>query len=126
MGLSFQILIHAFKPEPHNEIPQASSAHDTFWDFVANNQESAHMVMWMMSDRAIARNFRMMEGFGVHTFRFVNAQGKSTFVKFHWKPVLGSHSFVWDEAQKITGKDPDFQREIYGNPLKMVIFLSMN
>ena len=78
MRLSFLILIHAVKPEPHNEIPQAATAHDTFWDFVANNQESAHMVMWQMSDRAIPRSFRMMEGFGVHTFRFVNDQGKRT------------------------------------------------
>lgn len=109
-GLKFPDLIHAIKPEPHNEIPQASSAHDTFWDFVANNQESANMVMWLMSDRAIAKNFRMMEGFGVHTFRFVNAQGVSRFVKFHWKPLLGVHSLVWDEAQKISGKDPDYQR----------------
>ncbi len=91
-------------------MPQAASAHDTFWDFVANNQESAHMVMWTMSDRAIPRSFRMMEGFGVHTFRLVNEEGKSHFVKFHWKPVLGTHSVVWDEAQKINGKDPDFHR----------------
>lgn len=91
-------------------MPQAASAHDTFWDFVANNQEIAHMVMWVMSDRAIPRSFRMMEGFGVHTFRFVNDKGRSRFVKFHWKPVLGVHSLVWDEAQIIAGKDPDFQR----------------
>ncbi|XQY91841.1 catalase [Metabacillus sp. HB246100] len=109
-AIKFPDLIHAVKPEPHNEIPQAASAHDTFWDFVANNQESAHMVMWTMSDRAIPRSFRMMEGFGVHTFRFVNEQGNSYFVKFHWKPVLGTHSVVWDEAQKINGKDPDFHR----------------
>ncbi len=109
-GLKFPDLIHAIKPEPNNEIPQASSAHDTFWDFVANNQESANMVMWLMSDRAIAKNFRMMQGFGVHTFRFINAEGKSRFVKFHWRPVLGVHSLVWDEAQKIAGKDPDYQR----------------
>ena len=109
-AVKFPDLIHAVKPEPHNEIPQASSAHDTFWDFVANNQETAHMVMWQMSDRAIPRNLRVMEGFGVHTFRFVNAQGKSRFVKFHWKPILGVHSLVWDEAQKISGKDADFQR----------------
>ncbi|ALC80272.1 MULTISPECIES: catalase [Bacillus] len=109
-AVKFPDLIHAVKPEPHNEIPQAASAHDTFWDFVANNQESAHMVMWTMSDRAIPRSFRMMEGFGVHTFRLVNDEGKAHFVKFHWKPVLGSHSLVWDEAQKISGKDPDFHR----------------
>ncbi|WP_431803989.1 catalase [Halobacillus andaensis] len=109
-ALKFPDLVHAVKPEPHNEMPQAASAHDTFWDFVANNQESAHMVMWTMSDRAIPRSFRMMEGFGVHTFRFVNDQGEAHFVKFHWKPVLGTHSLVWDEAQKINGKDPDFHR----------------
>lgn len=109
-GIKFPDLVHAIQPEPHNEMPQAASAHDTFWDFVANNQESAHMVMWLMSDRAIPRSWRMMEGFGVHTFRFVNEQGKGRFVKFHWKPALGVHSLVWDEAQKISGKDPDFQR----------------
>ncbi|MCP3027988.1 catalase [Halobacillus sp. A5] len=109
-ALKFPDLVHAVKPEPHNEMPQAASAHDTFWDFVANNQESAHMVMWTMSDRAIPRSFRMMEGFGVHTFRFVNDKGEAHFVKFHWKPVLGTHSLVWDEAQKINGKDPDFHR----------------
>lgn len=109
-AIKFPDLIHAVKPEPHNEMPQAASAHDTFWDFVANNQESAHMIMWHMSDRTIPRSFRMMEGFGVHTFRFVNAEGKAHFVKFHWKPKLGVHSLVWDEAQKISGKDPDFHR----------------
>lgn len=109
-AIKFPDLIHAVKPEPHNEMPQAASAHDTFWDFVANNQESAHMIMWHMSDRAIPRSFRMMEGFGVHTFRLVNAEGKAHFVKFHWKPKLGVHSLVWDEAQKISGKDPDFHR----------------
>ncbi|WP_114572260.1 catalase [Exiguobacterium flavidum] len=109
-AIKFPDLVHALKPEPHNEMPQAASAHDTFWDFVANNQEAAHMVMWAMSDRAIPRSFRMMEGFGVHTFRFVNEAGKSHFVKFHWKPVLGTHGLVWDEAQTISGKDPDFHR----------------
>lgn len=109
-AIKFPDIIHAVKPEPHNEIPQASSAHDTFWDFVANNQETAHMIMWIMSDRAIPKSFRMMEGFGVHTFRFVNEHGKAKFVKFHWKPVLGVHSLVWDEAQLIAGKDPDFHR----------------
>ncbi|MCA1066234.1 catalase [Rossellomorea aquimaris] len=109
-AIKFPDLVHALKPEPHNEMPQAASAHDTFWDFIANNQESAHMVMWAMSDRAIPRSLRMMEGFGVHTFRFVNEEGKAHFVKFHWKPVLGTHSLVWDEAQKINGKDPDFHR----------------
>lgn len=109
-AIKFPDMVHAIKPEPHNEIPQASSAHDTFWDFVANNQETAHMIMWLMSDRAIPRSFRMMEGFGVHTFRFVNKEGKAKFVKFHWKPVLGVHSLVWDESQTIGGKDPDFHR----------------
>ncbi|MCD7034067.1 catalase [Metabacillus sp. GX 13764] len=109
-AIKFPDLVHALKPEPHNEIPQAASAHDTFWDFIANNQESAHMVMWAMSDRAVPRSFRMMEGFGVHTFRLVNEEGKAHFVKFHWKPVLGTHGLVWDEAQKISGKDPDFHR----------------
>ncbi|WP_413377448.1 catalase [Alkalihalobacillus sp. 1P02AB] len=109
-AMKFPDLIHAVKPEPHNEIPQAASAHDTFWDFVANNQETAHMVMWTMSDRAIPRSYRMMEGFGVHTFRLINEEGQAHFVKFHWKPILGVHSVVWDEAQKINGKDPDFHR----------------
>ncbi|GGC88461.1 catalase-2 [Thalassobacillus devorans] len=109
-AIKFPDLVHALKPEPHNEMPQGASAHDTFWDFIANNQESAHMVMWAMSDRAIPRSFRMMEGFGVHTFRFVNDKGEAHFIKWHWKPVLGTHSLVWDEAQKISGKDPDFHR----------------
>ncbi|GIO24841.1 catalase [Oceanobacillus sp. J11TS1] len=109
-GMKFPDVVHAIKPEPHNEMPQASAAHDTFWDWVSQNQESAHMVMWLMSDRAIPRSFRMMEGFGVHAFRFVNEEGKSHFVKFHWKPVLGTHSLVWDEAEKLGGKDPDFNR----------------
>lgn len=109
-AIKFPDLVHAFKPEPDNDIPQASTAHDTFWDFVANNQESAHMIMWIMSDRAIPRSFRMMEGFGVHTFRLVNEEGKAHFVKFHWKPLLGTHSLVWDEARKLAGIDPDFHR----------------
>ena len=109
-AVKFPDLIHAVKPEPHNEIPQAASAHDTFWDFISLMPESMHMIMWVMSDRAIPRSLRMMEGFGVHTFRFINAQGKARFVKFHWKPVLGMHSVVWDEAVKISGQDPDFQR----------------
>jgi catalase len=109
-AVKFPDLIHAVKPEPHNEIPQAASAHDTFWDFISVMPESMHMIMWVMSDRAIPRSFRMMEGFGVHTFRFVNERGDSRFVKFHWKPLLGVHSVLWDEAQKISGKDPDFHR----------------
>ncbi len=109
-AMKFPDLIHAVKPEPHNEIPQAASAHDTFWDFISLMPESMHMIMWVMSDRAIPRSLRMMEGFGVHTFRFINEKGKSHFVKFHWKPVLGVHSVAWDEAQNISGKDPDFHR----------------
>jgi catalase len=109
-GIKFPDFVHAVKPEPPNEIPQAQSAHDTFWDFVSLQPESLHMVLWLMSDRALPRSYRMMEGFGVHTFRLVNAEGEGTFVKFHWKPVLGSHSLVWDECQKIAGKDPDYNR----------------
>jgi catalase len=109
-AVKFPDLVHAVKPEPHNEIPQAASAHDTFWDFISLMPESMHMIMWVMSDRAIPRSFRMMEGFGVHTFRFLDERGGSRFVKFHWKPLLGVHSVLWDEAQKISGKDPDFHR----------------
>ncbi|WP_374948997.1 catalase [Mucilaginibacter sp.] len=109
-AIKFPDLIHAVKPEPDNEIPQAASAHDTFWDFISLMPESAHMVMWAMSDRALPRSYRMMEGFGVHTFRFINAEGVSSFVKFHWKPLLGVHAVAWDEAQNISGKDPDFHR----------------
>ena len=109
-AVKFPDLIHAVKPEPHHEMPQAASAHDTFWDFISLMPESMHMIMWVMSDRAIPRSLRMMEGFGVHTFRLVNSRGKSRFVKFHWKPLLGVHSVVWDEAQKISGKDADFHR----------------
>ena len=109
-AMKFPDLIHAVKPEPHNEMPQAASAHDTFWDFISLMPESMHMIMWAMSDRAIPRSLRMMEGFGVHTFRFINNKDKSCFVKFHWKPLLGVHSVCWDEAQKISGKDPDFHR----------------
>ncbi|GAA4453339.1 catalase [Rurimicrobium arvi] len=109
-AMKFPDLIHAAKPEPDNEIPQAATAHDTFWDFISLMPESTHMIMWAMSDRAIPRSLRMMEGFGVHTFRLVNEAGLSHFVKFHWKPVLGVHSVCWDEAQKISGKDPDFHR----------------
>ncbi|MCR3921735.1 MAG: catalase [Firmicutes bacterium] len=109
-GIKFPDVVHAIKPEPHNEIPQASAAHDTFWDFVVQTPELSHMIMWLLSDRAIPRSFRMMEGFGVNTFRFINEQGKSHFIKFHWKPTLGVHSLVWDEAQKLAGKDPDYNR----------------
>ncbi|VTU40895.1 Catalase HPII [Variovorax sp. PBS-H4] len=109
-AIKFPDLVHALKPEPHHEMPQAASAHDTFWDFASLMPETTHMLMWAMSDRAIPRSLRMMEGFGVHTFRFINARGESHFVKFHWKPKLGIHGLAWDEAQKIAGKDPDFHR----------------
>jgi catalase len=109
-AMKFPDLVHAAKPEPHFGMPQAASAHDTFWDFVSLMPESTHMLMWAMSDRTLPRSFRMMQGFGVHTFRLVNEQGKSTFVKFHWQPVLGTHSLDWDESVKIMGADPDFQR----------------
>ncbi len=117
-AIKFPDIIHAVKPEPNNEIPQATTAHDTFWDFVVNTPETAHMVMWTMSDRAIPRSFRMMEGFGVNTYRFVNAQGISHFVKFHWKPLLGVHSLLRDEAQKLSGKDPDFHRRDLWNAIE--------
>ncbi|WDZ90720.1 catalase [Nocardiopsis sp. HUAS JQ3] len=109
-GIKFPDFVHAVKPEPHNEIPQAQSAHDTLWDFVGLQPETTHMMMWLMSDRAIPRSYRTMQGFGVHTFRFVSAEGRGTFVKFHWRPLLGTHSLVWDEAQRVQGKDPDFNR----------------
>ncbi|ORV44561.1 catalase [Mycobacterium conspicuum] len=109
-GIKFPDFVHAVKPEPHNEIPQAQSAHDTLWDFVALQPETLHTIMWLMSDRALPRSYRMMQGFGVHTFRLVNDRGEGTFVKFHWKPRLGVHSLIWDECQKIAGKDPDFNR----------------
>ena len=109
-AIKFPDIIHAVKPEPDREFPQAQSAHDTFWDFISLTPESMHMIMWVMSDRAIPRSFRFMEGFGVHTFRLVNANDESTFVKFHWKPKLGLQSVVWNEAVKINGADPDFHR----------------
>ncbi len=109
-GIKFPDLVHAVKPQPNNEIPQAQSAHDSFWDFVSLTPETAHMVMWVMSDRGIPRSYRMMEGFGVHTFRLIDAAGTARLVKFHWKPLLGVHSLAWEEAQQISGKDPDFHR----------------
>ena len=109
-AMKFPDLVHAVKPEPHHGMPQAASAHDTFWDFVSLMPESTHMLMWVMSDRAIPRSFRMMQGFGVHTFRLVNDRGDSQFCKFHWTPRLGTHSLAWDEAVKISGADPDFHR----------------
>ena len=109
-AIKFPDLIHAAKQEPDRGFPQAQTAHDNFWDFISLTPESMHMVMWIMSDRAIPRSFRFMEGFGVHTFRLINVQGQSTFVKFHWKPKLGMQSVVWNEAVKINGADPDFHR----------------
>ena len=109
-GIKFPDIVHAVKPEPDREIPQAQSAHDTFWDFVSRTPESTHMLMWVMSDRAIPRSFRTMEGFGVHTFRLYNEAGATSLVKFHWKPVAGIHSLVWEESQKLGGIDPDYHR----------------
>ena len=109
-AIKFPDFVHAVKPEPHNEMPTGGSAHDTFWDFVSLVPESAHMVIWAMSDRAIPKSLRSMQGFGVHTFRFINAEGKSHFVKFHWRPSVGTCSLVWDEAQKLAGKDTDYHR----------------
>lgn len=109
-AMKFPDLIHALKPEPNHDMPQSSSAHDTFWDFASLVPEVTHMLMWTMSDRGLPRSFRMMEGFGVHAFRFINARNDAFFVKLHWKPKLGVHSLSWDEAQKIAGKDPDFLR----------------
>ena len=109
-AMKFPDLVHAVKPEPHNQMPQAASAHDTFWDFVSLMPESTHMLMWVMSDRGIPRSLATMQGFGVHSFRFVNDAGESVFVKFHWEPKYGTHSLVWDEAVKISGADPDYHR----------------
>jgi catalase len=109
-AMKFPDLVHAVKPEPHNGIPQASSAHDTFWDFASLMPESTHMLMWQMSDRAIPRSYRMMQGFGVHTFRLINENNESLFCKFHWTPLAGTHSLAWDEAVKISGADSDFHR----------------
>ncbi|MDO5509752.1 MAG: catalase [Weeksellaceae bacterium] len=109
-AMKFPDLVHAVKPHPHNEIPQAASAHDTFWDFVSLMPETMNNVFWTMSDRGITRSLRTMEGFGIHTFRFINEEGKSHFVKFHWKPMQGVISLAWDECQRIAGKDTDFHR----------------
>ena len=109
-AMKFPDLVHAVKPEPHHQMPQAASAHDTFWDFVSLMPESVHMLMWVMSDRAIPRSYATMQGFGVHTFRMVNDAGASVFVKFHWTPTAGTYSLVWDEAVKISGADPDYHR----------------
>lgn len=109
-AMKFPDLVHAVKPEPHHAMPQASSAHDTYWDFVSLMPESTHMLLWQMSDRAIPRSYRTMQGFGVHTFRLINENNESVFCKFHWTPVAGTHSLAWDEAVKISGADPDFHR----------------
>ncbi|MBB5060532.1 catalase [Granulicella aggregans] len=116
-AIKFTDLIHAAKQEPDRGFPQAQTAHDTFWDFVSLVPESTHMLMWIMSDRAIPRSFRMMEGFGVHTFRLINEAGDSTYVKFHWRPKLGMASVIWDEALKISGADPDFHRRDLWNAI---------
>ncbi len=117
-AIKFTDLIHSVKQEPDRGFPQAASAHDTFWDWASLSPESTHMLFWIMSDRAIPRSFRLMEGFGVHTFRLVNDQGKSTYVKFHWRPKLGMASVVWDEALKISGADPDFHRRDLWNAIE--------
>ncbi|MDX1783602.1 MAG: catalase, partial [Aequorivita vladivostokensis] len=109
-AMKFPDLVHSVKPEPNREIPQAASAHDTFYDFVSLTPETLHNQIWLMSDRAIPRSYRMMEGFGIHTFRLINDKGEAHFVKFHWKPLLGVHSVTWDEAVKISGADSDFHR----------------
>ncbi|MES2940107.1 MAG: catalase [Pseudomonadota bacterium] len=109
-AMKFPDLVHAVKPEPHHQMPQAASAHDTFWDFVSLMPESTHMLMWVMSDRGIPRSYATMQGFGVHSYRLVNEAGESVFVKFHWNPKAGTHSLTWDEAVKISGADPDFHR----------------
>ena len=109
-GNKFPDLVHAIKPEPDHEMPQATAAHDTFWDFASLLPEIAHMLMWILSDRALPRSYRMMEGFGVNTFRFINEKGEARFIKWHWRPALGTHSLVWDEAQKLNGNDPDWHR----------------
>jgi len=117
-AIKFPDLIHAVKPEPDRGFPQAQSAHDTFWDFVSLTPESVHMLMWVMSDRAIPRSFRMMQGFGVNTYRMVNRAGKSKLVKFHWRPKLGTFSLIWDEAVVIAGADPDFHRRDLWNAIQ--------
>ncbi|MES2625051.1 MAG: catalase [Pseudomonadota bacterium] len=118
-AMKFPDLVHSVKDEPDSGFPQAASAHDNFWDFISLMPESMHMIMWTMSDRAIPRSFRFMEGFGVHTFRLINAEGESVFVKFHWKPKLGMQSVMWNEAVKINGADPDYHRRDLWNAIKM-------
>lgn len=118
-AIKFPDLVHAIKPEPHHEMPQASAAHDNFWDFISLMPESMHMIMWVLSDRALPRSYSTMEGFGVHTFRLINEAGESFFVKFHWKPKAGVHSLVFDEAVKVAGKNPDFNREDLWESIEM-------
>jgi catalase len=118
-GNKFPDLVHAIKPMPDNEMPQASAAHDTFWDFASLMPELAHMLMWVLSDRALPRSYRMMEGFGVHTFRWINEAGEARFIKWHWRPALGTASLVWDETQKLAGKDPDFNRRDLWEAIEM-------
>ncbi|QJR37139.1 catalase [Gemmatimonas groenlandica] len=121
-AMKFPDLVHSVKPEPHHQMPQAASAHDTFWDFVSLMPESTHMLMWVMSDRGIPRSYRMMQGFGVHSYRFVTADGESRFVKFHWSPKLGTHSLVWDEAAKLGGADPDYHRRDLWEAIEAGVF----
>jgi catalase len=121
-AIKFPDLVHALKPEPHHAMPQAASAHDTFWDFVSLMPESTHMLLWVMSDRALPRSFRTMQGFGVHTFRLVNARGESRFVKFHWTPTAGTHSLDWDESVKIAGADPDYTRRDLWESIESGVF----
>lgn len=118
-AIKFPDLVHSIKPEPHNEMPQAAAAHDNFWDFASLTPESTHMLMWVLSDRALPRSYAHMEGFGVHTFRWINAKGESRFVKYHWKPLLGVHSQVFDEAQKTAGADADYNRRDMWESLEM-------
>lgn len=117
--MKFPDLVHATKPEPKDEIPQAQTAHDNYWDFISQNQETAHGVMWLMSDRGIPRSYRTMGAFGVNTYKWINKKGEAFFVKYHFKPMLGVHSFVWDECQKVAGKDPDFHRKDLMNAIDM-------
>ena len=121
-AMKFPDLVHAAKPEPHFAMPQAATAHDTFWDFASLMPEITHMLMWAMSDRAIPRSYRTMQGFGVNTYRFVNERGDSVFVKFHWNPTAGTHSLVWDEAVKISGADPDFHRRDLWEAIEAGVF----
>ncbi len=121
-GMKFPDLVHSIKPEPHHEMPQASAAHDNFWDFASLTPEITHMLLWVLSDRALPRSYAKMEGFGVHTFRLINAQGKSTLCKIHWKPLEGLSSLVWDETQKIAGKDPDFNRKDLWERIEMGVY----